>query len=125
MRDGDVGHEVLVVGTVPVLLTVGREVNVAGTELHDALAACLDETAAFGDVERLAAFVGVPGRAGAGGEVHCADVDRRVITRLEVLSIQTSPVNHSAGPFTVGFLGRTPTGSPSRSAFVGGLVCPW
>jgi hypothetical protein len=37
--DGDVGHEVLVVGAVPVLLTVGCEVSVAGPELDDALTA--------------------------------------------------------------------------------------
>ena len=39
LGDGDVGHEVLVAGAVPVLLTVRREVDVAGPELDDLLAA--------------------------------------------------------------------------------------
>jgi len=39
MGDGDVGHEVLVGSAVPVLLTVGSEMNVSVPELNDGCAA--------------------------------------------------------------------------------------
>src|SRR5438309_8352328 len=66
----DVGHEVLVGGAVPVLLAVGRQVNVARSKLDNVLAPRLHEPATFGDVQRLAALVRMPGGAGAGREVH-------------------------------------------------------
>jgi hypothetical protein len=38
LGDGDVGHEVVVGGTMPVVLTVWGDVNVAGADLDDLLA---------------------------------------------------------------------------------------
>ena len=38
LGDGDVGHEVVVGGTMPVVLTVRGEVDVAGADLDDLLA---------------------------------------------------------------------------------------
>src|SRR3954469_13948495 len=81
--DGEVGHEVVVAGAVPVLLRVVGVVDVAGAELDDVVAAPLDEPAAFGHVEGLSTVVGVPGGAGAGSEVNGADVQRRVVLGLD------------------------------------------
>jgi hypothetical protein len=81
--DGDVGHEMVVGGAVPVLLTVGGDVDVARPDLDGLFAACSDEAAAFGDVERLAAVVGMPGGPGAGGEMDRADVELRIPLRLD------------------------------------------
>jgi hypothetical protein len=49
--DGQVRHELVRAGAMPVLLAVGCEDDVAGTELGDLLSADLDQAAAFGDVQ--------------------------------------------------------------------------
>ena len=73
--DGDVGHEPVGGGAVPVLLA-GLDVDdVAGADLLDVAAAAGDVADAVGDVERLAAGVGVPGGAGAGGEPDVGAAD--------------------------------------------------
>jgi hypothetical protein len=51
--DGQVGHEVVGCGAVPVPLVGGRVDDVTGADLLDVTAAGLDETLAFGDVEGL------------------------------------------------------------------------
>jgi hypothetical protein len=67
---GDVGHEALGSGAVPVLLA-GLEVDaIAGCDDLDGAAFALAEADALGDVDRLPEGVGVPGRARAGREVH-------------------------------------------------------
>src|SRR2546426_12273962 len=73
---GEVGHEVIGGGAVPVPLG-GRVDDVAGADGDDGLATGLDESFALGDVEGLSEAVGVPGGAGAGREVHCADGQAR------------------------------------------------
>jgi hypothetical protein len=71
--DGQVGHEVLGGGAVPVLL-VGRRVDdVARADLGDLAAAGLHQTLSVGDVEGLADGVGVPGGAGVRREADRAD----------------------------------------------------
>jgi hypothetical protein len=55
------GHEVIRRGAMPVLFPVGREDDISGVEFDDLLPAYLHEAAAFGDVQRLPALVGVPG----------------------------------------------------------------
>src|ERR1700722_10658030 len=70
LGDGQVGHEVPGAGSMPVLLAVGSEDDVAGTELHPLLAARLRPAASLRHVEGLAAVVGMPGGAGTGREVH-------------------------------------------------------
>src|SRR4051812_31592246 len=64
-------------GAVPVLLAVGREMYVTWADLDDLLAPCLHQAASFGDIERLAALVRVPGRACARCEVNGSHVDVR------------------------------------------------
>ena len=81
--DRDVGHEVVAGRAMPVLLCVGGHMDVAWVELDDVLAARLDQTAAFGDVEVLATFVGVPRGPGARVKVHGADVQLRVALGLD------------------------------------------
>lgn len=61
LGDGEAGHEVIRSGAVPVLLAVGREDDIAGVEFDNLLPARLHEAAAFGDVQGLPAFVGMPG----------------------------------------------------------------
>ncbi len=78
LGDRDVGHEVVVARAVPVLLTVGCDVDVARTELDEFLPSRLDKTSALGDVERLAAVVRMPRGSGAWGEVHGADAELRL-----------------------------------------------
>jgi len=62
-------------GAVPVLFSVGCVEDVAWSDLEGLLAAGLDQAASFGYVKGLAALVGVPGGARAGGEMHCCDVE--------------------------------------------------
>src|SRR5947209_9866051 len=72
---GDVGHEPVGCGAVPVLL-VRLDVNdVTGTDLLDLTSASCDESFAVGDVKRLAFRVCVPcgTRAWSGAEVGAAD----------------------------------------------------
>src|SRR5262249_14180027 len=70
LLDRDVDHQAVGRGAVPVVL-IGLEVDaVAGTDFLDGAALVLAEANALGDEDGLAAWVGVPGGAGAGGEVH-------------------------------------------------------
>ncbi|SFH20740.1 PHP domain-containing protein [Streptomyces mirabilis] len=65
---GDVGHERGVGGAVPVLLA-GRALDgLSGAHACDVSVSGADQSDAVGDVEGLAVGVGVPIRAGAGGE---------------------------------------------------------
>ena len=67
---GDVDHEAVRGGAVPVVLAGLEEDAVAGADLLDRAALALAAADALGDEDRLAVRVGVPGGAGAGGEVH-------------------------------------------------------
>ena len=70
--EGEVGHEVVGGGAVPVPFVGRAPDGVAGADDDDVAAADLDEADAFGDVEGLADGVLVPGGAGAGREVDGA-----------------------------------------------------
>src|SRR6266550_2290228 len=80
--DGEVGHEVVGRGAVPVLLVVGCVDDIAGADLDGVAAAGLYEPGSFGDVEGLAEGVGVPGAAGPGAEADCVDADARGLFAL-------------------------------------------
>jgi hypothetical protein len=67
-----VGHEAVGSCAVPVILSGLEEHAVAGVDDLDLSAAALAEPDALGDVDGLAVGVGVPGGAGAGGEVDAA-----------------------------------------------------
>src|SRR3954452_24241912 len=67
---GDVGHEAVWGGAVPVVLAGLEEHAVAGADLFDRAAFALAAADALGDEDRLAVRVGVPGGARAGREVH-------------------------------------------------------
>src|SRR3954447_24425703 len=67
---GDVGHEAVGRGAVPVILCGLEEHAVAGADRLDRAALALAPADALGDEDRLAVRVRVPGGAGAGGEVH-------------------------------------------------------
>lgn len=75
--DGQMAHEVVGPGTVPVFLAVGREDDVARIELDDLLPAGLDQAASFRDVEGLPSFVAVPGTASSGREMNRRSVQLR------------------------------------------------
>src|SRR5690242_2958190 len=67
---GDVGHEAIRSGAVPVLLAGFEEDAVAGPDDLDRAAVALAAADALGDEDRLAVRVRVPRGAGAGREVH-------------------------------------------------------
>jgi hypothetical protein len=96
--DGQVRHEVVEAGAVPVFFAVGCEDDVAGIEIGDLLSAGLDQAAAFGDVQGLLAVVGMPGGARSGCEADCGDVQLRGRQSAVMGSTLTSPVKFSAGP---------------------------
>ena len=76
---GQVGHEPVRGGAVPVLLA-GFDVNdVARADLSDTAGAGGDESDAVGDVQRLAFGVVVPGGARAGGEADVGAADGRLL----------------------------------------------
>ena len=64
-------------GAVPVLFAGCDAHDVAGADSHERPAACLDVALAFGDEERLAVGVVMPGGVGAWREVHGAERPRR------------------------------------------------
>ena len=61
--------------SVPVLLAVRSEDDIAGGGFDDVLAPHLDTCTAFGHAEGLAAIVGVPRAASAWSEVHGGHVE--------------------------------------------------
>src|SRR3954449_2106680 len=67
---GDVRHEAVRGGAVPVVLARLEEHAVAGADLLDRAALAPAEADALGDEERLPVRMGVPGRTSAGREVH-------------------------------------------------------
>src|SRR5215213_2477294 len=70
LLDGDVDHEAVRSGAVPVVLAGLEEHAVAGPDDLDRAAFALAEADALGDEDRLAVRMGVPRGAGAGREVH-------------------------------------------------------
>ena len=68
--DGEVDHEPVGCGAVPVLLVGLEEDAVAGADDLDGSAAALAQADALGDEDGLAQRVAVPVGAGAGHEVH-------------------------------------------------------
>jgi MmyB-like transcription regulator ligand binding domain len=73
LGDGQVGHEVIGPGAVPVLFAVGREDDIARAEFDDLVSARLDQ--AFGDVQGLPSVVGMPGTPRSGREVNRGHVE--------------------------------------------------
>src|SRR5213079_3075753 len=71
----DVGHDAGWGGAVPVVLAGLEEDAVAGSDHFDRAAFALAEADAFGDPDRLAVWVGVPGGAGAGCELDGGGAD--------------------------------------------------
>src|SRR4051812_24370286 len=67
---GEVSHEAVRGGAVPVVLARLEENAVAGADLLDRPGLALAQADALGDEDRLPVRVGVPGGAGARGEVH-------------------------------------------------------
>src|SRR4051794_16680481 len=67
---GNVEHEAVRRGAVPVVLARLEEDTVARADLFDRAALALAAADAFGDEDRLAVRVRVPGGAGTGCEVH-------------------------------------------------------
>ena len=78
--DGEVGHEVVGGGAMPVLLVGGCVDDVAGSDLDDVAAPGPSQPGAFGDVEGLAEGVGVPGAAGPGAEADQVDAGAKAST---------------------------------------------
>ena len=64
LGDGQMGHEVLGTGTVPVLFAVRGEHDITGTEFDDLLTSGLDPAAPLGDVEGVPGTGRTPGWSG-------------------------------------------------------------
>src|SRR4051794_41099714 len=75
LLDGDVRHEPVGGGAVPVLLARLDVDDVTGADLLHVAASAGDVADAVGDVERLSAGMGVPGGPGAGGEPDVGAAD--------------------------------------------------
>ena len=78
-RLGPVAHRPRTTGpgghTPHVLFAVGREDDIAWAEFNHLLSARLDQAAAFGDVQGLPPFVGMPGTPRSGREVNRGHVE--------------------------------------------------
>src|SRR5215218_2324931 len=74
---GDVDHEAVRRGAVPVVLAGLEEHAIAGPDLFDRAAFALAEADALSDEDRLAVRVRVPGSARARREVHERGGERR------------------------------------------------
>src|SRR6266536_3517104 len=74
-----VGHEVVGGRAVPVPLSRRRVDHVAGADLDDLAAARLHQPTPLGHVQRLAAWMGVPGGAGARCEPDDVDAHAGVV----------------------------------------------
>jgi hypothetical protein len=91
------GHEPCRSGAVPVVFA-RLEDAVAGADDLDGAAFVLAEADAFGDPDRLAVRMRVPGGAGAGCEVHARGADRRLVRgRCDRVDVDGA-VNQSLGP---------------------------
>ena len=97
--DCDMRHKSARGGAVPVILARLKEDAVAGADDLDRAAFTLAEADAIGNPDRLAVGVGVPGGAGAGGEVDGVGTERGEASAT--VSTKTVPVNQSAGPAPV------------------------
>ena len=104
--DREVRQEMAGSGPVPVLLAVGGVDDVAGPDLERRRVTSLDDAPTLGDIEGLATLVRAP--SGRAPGVKCTDAmfRREGGSPGEIGSIQTSPVNYSAGPLLVCCLGR-------------------
>src|SRR5690242_11492603 len=76
LLDGDVDHEAVRGGAVPVVLTGLEEDAVAGPDDLDGAALALAQADALRDEDRLAVGVGVPGGPGAGREMDARGGER-------------------------------------------------
>src|SRR3954453_7420005 len=74
---GDVGHEAVGRGAVPVVLAGLEDHPAAGLDLFDRTAFALAAADALGDEDGLSVRVGVPGGARTGREVHERGGERR------------------------------------------------
>ena len=96
---GDVGHEAVGCGSMPMLLAGFDVDDVAGPDLDDFSAAVGDEPDAVGDVQRLALGVGMPGGASPGGEADVCAADRGLVVRVSDgvdVDVAGEPVGWSA-----------------------------
>jgi hypothetical protein len=98
---GEVGHEAVGGGAVPVVFTGLEEDPVTGPDDLDRAAAALHEADALGGVDGLAVRMGVPGGPGAGGKWTLLADRRDPPDRVATASTYTTPVNHSLGPAAV------------------------
>src|ERR1700677_2416257 len=91
LAHGDVAHEMLRGGAVPVLFVRRRVDDVARTDLVTILPAALNQADALRDVEGLPETVGVPGRAGPGSEVDEVHLNtRRVLAAGDGIDVDVA-----------------------------------
>src|SRR5436190_775763 len=81
LLEGDVGHEPVRSGAVPVVLAGLEEDAVAGTDLLDRAAHAPAEPDALGDPDRLAPRMRMPRGSGARREVHDGGADLPIAAR--------------------------------------------
>jgi hypothetical protein len=86
---------------VPVPLAGLEEDAVARPDHLDRSALVLAEADAFGDPDRLPAWMRVPGRPRAGREVDVAAPTAQCSSGVAIVSMKTEPVNQSDGPALV------------------------
>src|SRR5829696_1335389 len=123
---GDVDHEAVRRGAVPVVLARLEEDAIAGPDDLDLPALALAEADAFDDEDRLSVRVGVPRGACARGEVHERGGERRAAGRggdgvdvdvaREPVSRPLLRVDAAAGDLHAAPLGISGAGRPARAS---------
>lgn len=73
--DGEVGHEIVGCGTVPMVFAWIEKDTIAGTDLLDRATATLSPADAFRHEQALPMGMGVPGGAGSWCEMHVVGAD--------------------------------------------------
>jgi len=73
-RDGQMSHEVIRTGAVPVFFSVRRVDHITWVECDRRFTTCLDKPPALSDVKGLPAVMGVPSATRSRGEPHRGDV---------------------------------------------------
>jgi hypothetical protein len=84
-------------GAVPVLLAGFDVDDVSGPHLLDGPSATGDVADAVGDVQRLAARMGVPRGAGAGSEADVGAADGGLVVQVADAAIAAGPVGFGGG----------------------------
>src|SRR4051794_41919153 len=113
-------HEVLRGRAVPVLFPAADADDVPGADGDERSASRLDVADAFGDVQRLADGVVVPGGVGARGEVHGADGEGGALRLGDRVDVDVAGEPLGGSLHRLGLVDAL-----HRGLLRGGVACGW